>query len=100
MALVTVRALGAEAEGGKDTTNGSGRRDMNMGITACNVRAVAAEEVRARRHAVVCHVVRHVTVVSIRAGAASKEVLADGDSAWIVAEPAAGAERTRSCRAR
>ena len=57
MTLVTTRALGAEAEGSKRTTNGSGRGHVNMRITACTVRAVAAKKIRASWHAVIAHIV-------------------------------------------
>lgn len=53
MTAIALLTLGAIAESSERTANGSRRGDVDVGIAACSVRAVAAKKVRAGRYAVV-----------------------------------------------
>lgn len=97
MAFVTISTLRAEAEGSERTANRSSRGDIDMGIAACTVRAVAAKEMGASWHAVVAGLVGEVAVASSLAGAGVQEVLADGDFRGIVGESAVRAKRASAC---
>ena len=53
MTFLTTIALGAVAKGSEGTANGSSRGNIDMGISACSVGAVAAKEMCASRHTVI-----------------------------------------------
>lgn len=92
MTIVTIRSLGAIAKSGEGTANTCGGRDVNMGIAACIVGAVATLKVRARGHAVIGQFVGHVACLTSFARARAHELFADGNFFGIVGEFARGAE--------
>ena len=94
MAFVTLLSLGAVAERGERTADGGSRGNVDVGVAACTVCAVAAQEVGAGRHAVVIKLVGHVAAFTTGAGSGVEEFLADSNFLVIVREFAGGAEFT------
>ena len=86
MTLVTV-VVRAIAETCKRSTDRGRGGDVDMGITACIIGAVAAQEVNARRHAVDRHDVAEVTIFASGA-LALEECGTDGDFRRVVGEAA------------
>lgn len=68
-----------------------------MSIPACTFRAVAAKEMDARGHTVIARLVRQIAALASLTKTSRKELLADGDSAWVVAIVAGGTMRTVTC---
>ena len=64
MTIVTVWTFGAKTESGESTANTSSGGNVNMGVAACTVGAVAAEKVRAGWHAMVGQFMRHIACLS------------------------------------
>ena len=57
MTFVTISSLGAEPKGSEGPADRSSRGNIDMGIAACTVGAVAAKEMGASRHTVVGRIV-------------------------------------------
>jgi hypothetical protein len=84
VALVTALIV-AIANTRESSTNRSSRRDMNMRIAACIIRAVAAKEMSARWSVGIRGCVAEVAVISSRARG-FEEFRADADFVGIVGE--------------
>lgn len=97
MTAIALLTLGAIAESSERTANGSRRGDVDVGIAACSVRAVAAKKVRAGRDAMVRRLVRHIAIVAGLAPTIAQPFFADGDFRGIVGELAARTERAGTC---
>ena len=87
--IATRHALGTEAKSCKGTADRCIERDINMGIGACSLCAVASQEVSACRHSFVCWLVGEVAVGACRTSLV-QEVLANGDLFWVVRKSARG----------
>lgn len=97
MTMAAVCSFGAVAQGSEGTADMSRRRHIDVGITACSLRAVAAKEMSTGWHPMISRLMRQVAIVARGARVVVEEIAADGDLTRIMLVLARRPVRADTC---